>query len=381
MGVLFGRQQPVAESRDWSPVDSRGFDTFGGDATRVPSLRFVPLYAATRLIADQVASAPLRAYYPRADGAREALATQPALIRAASFEWKHRAMTSMLLWGNAYGLITSRDANGTPTNVVWLAPDRVQCVGDGASPAEFSFNGRPLPLRDVVHIPAYTVPGQSAGVSPLGAFRLTIETGRSAQQYARDWYDGGGIPAAVLRNEAVTLDAEVADRVKARAKASLTNGDIFVTGKDWSYTPVGAPAADMRFIETMKLTATQVAAIYGVPPEEIGGEVGSSLTYATLEQNALKLATQTVRPWAVRFEDALSNLYAGRTYARFNLDAGVRADMKSRYEAHEIALRTGLETLGEGRALEERPPLTEEQITQWQAWYAAKQKGAADASA
>lgn len=372
MGLLFGGRVTV-ESRaidaSWAAADSyfRSADA----ATAEAALRLIPMYAATRLLADQVAAAPLRAYQPRADGARMALDTQPQLLRAPGmYAWKHRAMTSMLLWGNAYGLVTSRGANGIPTHVAWLPPDKVTCDGDGIAPAKFTFNGNPLPFEDVVHIPAYTLPGSAAGVSPVGAFRVAVETGRSAEQYARDWYDGGGIPAAILRNETQTLDAEQARIVKDRLKATLRNGDPFVTGKDWNYETVGAPAADARFIETMKLTATQIAAVYGVPAEEIGGETGSSLTYATVEQNQLKLNVQSVRPWAVRFEEAISALFAGRTYVRFGLDAGVRADLLTRYRAHEVALRMGLETNPEARALEERPPLTDDEIAQWQSLYA-----------
>ncbi len=372
MGVLFGPRAEEARAVDagWMVNDSFG-RALAGAGTDVPSLRLIPMYAATRLLADQLAAAPLKAYQPRTDGAREALATQPLLLRAPQmYAWKHRAMTSLLLWGNAYGLVASRDSNGWPTQIAWLPPDKVQVEGDGVSRSKFSYSGAPLPFDDVVHIPAYSLPGRAAGVSPIGAFRLTVETGRSAEQYAADWYDGGGIPAAVLRNETQTLDAEQARTVKERLKATLRHGDPFVTGKDWTYETVGAPAADARFIETMKLTATQIAAVYGVPAEEIGGETGSSLTYSTVEMNQLKLNVQSVRPWAVRIEEAISALYAGRTYVRFGLDSGVRADLLTRYRAHEIALRMGLETNPEARALEERPPLSDDELAQWQQLYA-----------
>ena len=367
MGILFGGTERRT-APTWAALDASMARTSVSDAPS--ALRLAPLYAATRLLADQIAAAPLRAYQPRADGVRQMLPTQPAILRSPGiFAWKFRAMTSMLLWGNAYGLIASRDANGWPTAVVWLPPAQVTCDGDGSTDPKFTWAGRSVPSADVVHVPAYTVPGQAAGISPIAAFRQLIETGQAAQAYAREWYDGGGIPAAVLQNEAKAIEPEEAAQVKARAKASLSNGDIFVTGRDWTYKPIGAPAADMRFIETSKLTATHIGAVYGVPPEKIGGETGSSLTYSTLEENQQNLAMETVRPWAVRFEDAISALFAGRTYVRFNLDSGIRAALKNRYEAHEIATRIGLETNDEMRALEERPPLTDEQLAQWQSMY------------
>ena len=376
MGLLFGGRMTPVESRDLDYKDASEARMWGAAST--DPVRLIPMFAATRLIADQLASAPLRAFVPRADGSRQPAPTQPKLLTAPGlFAWKYRAMTSMLLWGNAYGWIVSRDSNGWPSQILWLDPMKVRCEGNGATAPTITYNGAELPTMDTVHIPAYVVPGRAEGVSPVGAFRTTIETGAYAQQFARDWYDGGGIPAAVVKNETQTLTAESADIIKARVKATLRNGDPFVTGKDWTYEAVGAPAADMRFIETMKLTATQIAAIYGVPPEKIGGETGSSLTYSTVELNQINLATEVLRPWAVRIENALDALFVGRTYVKFNLDAGVRADLKTRMEAHEIALRIGLETNPEGRALEEKPPLTDEEITQWQSLYGAA-KGASN---
>lgn len=376
MGLLFGAPMTPTETRAWSDVDGRGRPTL--DDVPVSPLRLIPMFAATRLIADQIAAAPLRAYRPGADSARIPLATQPALLRGDLYGWKHRAMTSCLLWGNAYGLVTMRDSGGAPTDIVWLDPSKVEVEDTNGGPV-YRLNGSPMPRADLLHVAGYTLPGRTKGMSPVGAFRTTFETGISAQEYARDWYDGGGIPAAVVRNETQTIDEDSAKALKARIKATLRNGDPFVTGKDWTYEQVQAPAADMRFIETMKLTATQIAAIYGVAPEEIGGETGASLTYATLEQNQLKLSIQTVRPWAVRLESAITAMFAGSTYVRFGLDAGVRADVLTRYRAHDLALRLGLETNDEARALEDRPPLTPAQVAEWQQLYAKAAPAAPDA--
>jgi HK97 family phage portal protein len=209
------------------------------------------------------------------------------------------------------------------------------------------------------------MPGKRWGVSPLKAFKTTFETGQSAQTTARDWFANGAIPSAHLKNEARTVDSEVADVVKRRYKAAVKGRDVLVTGNDWSLDVIGVPADEARFIETLKLTATQVASIYGIPPEMIGGETGSSLTYSTVELNSINFVTYTLRPWLVRIEESLSALLPQPQYVKFNVDALIRADTKSRMEAHEIALRIGLETQDEGRAIEDKPPLTEAEKAEW----------------
>jgi len=128
----------------------------------------------------------------------------------------------------------------------------------------------------------------------------------------------------------------------------------------------------VQFIQTLKLTATQWAAIYRVAPEDVGGDSGSSsLTYKSLEQDQIKFAMRTMRPWTTRFEAVLDPYLLGNQYMRYNLDASARADLASRMQSHKIAIEAGLETIDEGRALEERPPLTPEQ---WADYLAIRNK-------
>ncbi len=376
MSVLWGRR---AESRAmplsadiWSTGDRGDFSVRTVDQ----ALRLVPVYAAWRLIADQVASLPLHAYRRAADGTRQQLPSQPSLcvmpsLYGTAFDWKQRAVVSMLSRGNAVGVVTSRDGNGTPTVIEWLNPDTVTVDEKVASRLRWYANGTEIPAVDVVHIPAMVVPGRVWGVSPLTAFRATLETGRAAQQTARDWFANGAVPSAHMKNTARVLDATEASVAKSRYKASVRGRDVLVTGMDWDLETIGVPADEARFIETLKLTATQVASIYGIPPEMIGGETGSSLTYSTVEQNSLNFVTYALRPWLVRLEESLSRLLPQPQYVRFNVDALVRADLMTRMQAHEVALRTGVETIDEARALEDKPPLTADEKSEWLGTYRA----------
>lgn len=361
-----------AESRSVSYQDlfGRGEDVSGLVGTSAQSgLRLAPLFAAVRLIADQFAAAPMHAYRTRPDGSRERVSPQPSLtaspgVAVSPYAWKHQMVASMLTRGNAVGLVTGTQA-GWPSAIAWLNPDRCS-VDESRGGADYYYDGRLMDPRTVVHVPAFVLPGSVWGLSPLQLFKLNLETGQVAQKAARDWFaSGAAVPGGHLRNTSRTVDPDQADRYKSRFKAAVANRDVLVTGNDWEFSPIGIPADQAAFVEMMKLTATQIASVYGIPPEMIGGETGSSLTYATVEQNMLNFATLTMRPWFVRAEEALSALLPRPQYVRFNIDAMVRADLLTRMQAHEIGLRTGLETLDEGRALEDRPPLTESQKSEW----------------
>lgn len=363
MSLLFRKAEE--RSISFQDVWGSGGSTNGGNQN---ALALVPVYAATGLIADQFAAAPVAVYDKSASGVPTRASVQPNLVRDPGvggldvYSWKHQAIASCLLRGNAYGLITELDNRGQPAKVIWLNPTNVTVDETGAVP-QFFYKGRLLPRADVIHIPAYVQPGSVVGLSPLGLFKAQIETADQAQQFGKNWFRRGGIPSGVLKNTSKTLTSVQAQETKSRFKASVSASEPFVTGADWDYTAITIPGGESQFISTLKLTATQFAAIYRVAPEDVGGESsGSSLTYKSLEQDQIRFAMRTLRPWTTRFEAVLDRYLAGDQYVKFNLDASARGDLKTRYEAHKIAIESGFRTVNEVRELEELQPLESEGV-------------------
>lgn len=349
------------------PWDRGGARLMTGSAES--ALRLIPVYAATTGIADDVAITPLHTYRAGARIPSPTLVADPSPFGLGRIAWLHQACMSMLLRGFALGLVLSLDANGWPAKVAWVHPDRVQ-IDESRNAPRVLIDGREIPWAEVVYIPAAVLPGSIVGLSPVALFRLQLTKGQAAQQYAADFYDRGIMPPGILRNKAKILKPGEGEVARTRFRASVAGRDIFVTGNDWEWESLSVPKDDAQFLETIKATATEVAAIYRVSPEDIGGVTGASMTYQTLEMNELKRVRRAILPWARRFEDALTANLPRPQYAKFNLDALARADLLTRMQSHEIALRIGLETNDEGRALEDRAPLTGEQKAEWQNTYA-----------
>lgn len=367
-------ESPPVEARSVSVGDVYGRVPSSLGTGVQASLTLVPLYAATRLIADQFAASPLQAFREM-NGTKQRLDPTPSLVTTPSsvghttFTWKYQAITSALLRGFACGLITSTDYTDHAATVEWLNPDSVTIDDTNPSKPIFRYLGRELPRDGIVYVPAYIVAGSWKGLSPISAFRTTMETGHAAQSATKDWFTNGASPSGHLKNTMQTLTAKDAAMAKERFKASIANQDVLVTGREWDFNQIGVSASDAQFVETLKLTATQIASIYGVAPELIGGESGASMTYANVEQQGIDLLKYTLRPWFVRFEEALSSLMPRGQYVKFNADAIVRADLKTRMDSHAVALSVGVETQDEARRLEDRPPLTDEQKAEWAATY------------
>lgn len=352
MSLFFRRQAPEERAISDLPWSHGGESP--GSRSLEGSLALVPVYAAVRLIADSVATLPLQAF--RKAGDTRTPITLPGVFAEPSnhgtrVDWVQRCMTSLLLRGNAYGVKIGAEA-GSPRMIEWLHPDRVRFI-DGV----WTYEGREVPAADLVHIPATVLPGSRIGVSPLTAARAMIESGESTQRFMREWYTNRAVPGLVATNAERTLSSEQAKKAKERLLATMRAGEPFVTGKDWNIEVLKLSADDAGFVTSAKLTATQVAALYGVPPEMIGGEAGGSLTYSTLEQNQINFVTYSLQPWLVRLETAFSALLPRPQYVKFNIDALIRPDTKARHDVAQIARTIGLASVNELRAREDMAPV------------------------
>ncbi len=377
---LFFPARPEQRGLSYQDVWGSGGEVaaaIGGPGVVAGGLRLIPVYSATSLIADLVSTAPLRAFREAPDGTRTPLPRQPQLVVNPSpfgtkIDWIHQAMASLLLRGNAFGYITDLDAAGRPARIIWFNPDEVTVVEeqlDWFHRPTYYWRGRPLDPSLVVHIPAYTFPGSVVGFSPLGLFKLQIELGLRAQQHGDDWFRNGANPSGQLKNTGRTIPPEEADKIKKRYKEAIRGRDVFVTGNDWDYKTLSVSPNESQFLETIKANATQVAAIYRVSPEDIGGETGTSLTYKTLAQDSAKLTGRTLQVWCDRMSAALNKILPRPQYVRFDLDRLAQGDKASRLANYKTSLDLGLDTLNEARAQEDKPPLTDEELSNWLAWY------------
>lgn len=368
MSLFFGAERRSITTAD-VPWGGGGGGFRLGSSTK-QALRLIPLYAAVSSIADSIATTPLHGYEILPSGGSRRMAKQPSLVTSPGLvgtrvDWLCQLVASLLLRGNAYGLIVGTDAVGLPTKIIWLDPTHVVIDEQEVLP-EYYYKGKLIPRHMLLHVPAFVLPGSIEGLSPLALFRLQITKGMAAQQFGADVFARGVAPAGILRNNEKIVTPTAAAIAKTRFRESVAGGDIFAVGKDWEWSALTVPNNDAVFLESIKATATEIAAIYRLAPEDIGGVSGGSLTYSTLEMNEIKRAQRALLPWTARIEAAVGAVLPPAQFIRFNLDATARAELKTRMEAHEIQLRLGLETHDEARATENRAPLTPEEAATWQ---------------
>jgi HK97 family phage portal protein len=277
--------------------------------------------------------------------------------------WLYASQLSLDLRGNAYGRIVARDPRTyLPTQIELVHPDDVTVTVRTDGEIEYRFAGVPVDPLDVWHERQNEEPGSVVGMSPISAAARALGINLAAADYGGGFYDEALTPSALLSSEA-PIDETQARIVKARVLATQNGREPLVLGGNWSYRPLTVNPAEAMFLEVMRYSDVDVARLFDVPGEMIEANTsGSSITYANREQRVQDLLAFRLGPAIARRERALSRLTVRGQYVKLTTAALLRADLSTRYKSYEVGLRNGFLALEEVRALEDREPLTDEQL-------------------
>lgn len=346
--------------------DRRRFGPLAPQAsvTTESAMRLSAVWACVRLLAGVGSTLPLDTYRivngVTSEVRRPSLFDQPS-PGVALPTWLYQVWSSLLTDGNAYGVATEFGANSYPSSVELLDPSLVSWRPDADAGWVALLDGRPVdrwPNGPLWHVPLFTMPGAPYGLSPVQNARQSIAAGIAAESFGSQFFTAGGNPNAILYSES-ELSAEQAAGIKSAFTAATSmNREPAVMGAGLRYERIQVSPEEAQFLDTQRFTVEQIARIYGVFPEMIGGATsGSNVTYANREQRAADWLTFGLMPYLIPIEEALSSLVPRPQRVRFNTDALLRSDTKTRYEAHAIGLSAGFLTVDEVRALEDLEPL------------------------
>lgn len=338
MGVLTGRR----ERRQWAPEPVippyPGVNVFGQSsplATPEQALVVPAVWACVNLLANAVSMLPLETF--RRTDRVPARITDPQLVTnpAAGMtqsEWLHMLMVSLLLRGNAYGLKSTLDGSARPTQIVLLHPDKVRLQDDGNGGVRYLVGAAQTDVTDRMwHVRGMTLPGSLVGLSPISYAANAIGVDLSSRKFARDFFDGGGIPKATLTTDQM-ISQEQADVAKQRLLAATQNREPAVFGSGITYTAMSVKPEESQFLQTQEANISEIARFFNIPAEMVGGKTGSSLTYTNVEQRSLDFLTYGVSFWLKRIEDAFFGLLPQPQFVQFNTTALLRTDAQTQAE-------------------------------------------------
>ncbi|MGR6999933.1 phage portal protein [Yinghuangia aomiensis] len=122
-----------------------------------------------------------------------------------------------------------------------------------------------------------------------------------------------------------------------------------------------SPPSNHSSLRLGGIRSQRLLSFYRIPAYQVDPTVSSTWGSGVEEANRFFI-TQTLSPWLVRIEQAISTfLLAGNRYMKFNLDARLRAKTSERYAAYAVGSQNGWLSADEIRAMEDMEPIPGDQ--------------------
>jgi HK97 family phage portal protein len=366
-------------------------DAIGGPVasagTRVnvsSALGLAPVWSAVKLISEDVGQLPFKVYKDLGDGQKEEarshrswrmLHDRPNSFTTAARFWS-TVTVHLLLYGNAF-LLKRRDETDTVVELWILKPSEMTVkwwpgLGEKTyvhSPAQVLTGGqqdrREYDDDEVLHIMGLSMDGLT-GMSVIEQCRNPLGTAIARDEFEGEFYANGAVLSGLVEMQGSIKGDLALQRFKDTFKALyLGRGKRHgfpVLEDGATLKQVGSPMKDLEFVAAQNMTATQIAVMFNLPPNKLGGSSGDALTYATVEMNQTAIAIDAIAPMAHTIAQAVSqdpsilpqNIFS----AEFVLEAMMRADAETRANFYEKLVGMKAMLPDEVRKRENMPALT-----------------------
>lgn len=368
----------VGRRESWWPVGS--IDTgVGFKITPDYAMRVATVMGCVKVLAETLASLPLHVYRTRADGGKDKdrahylynLLHDVPNRWQTSFEFREMMQGHLCLRGNAYARIVY-DRREIPVELIPLHPDRITISRLADGTLEYverdpvSGGDRKYRQPDILHVRGLSGDGIK-GLSPIQYAAVTIGLALAGEQLGASFFRDGAIMSGAFEHP---------DQLSPKAKTNLEQSlakkhggaskayKIIVLEEGMKWNQIGIKPDEGQFIESRKLAATDICAIFRVPPHLVANL--ERATFSNIEHQSIDFVTHTIRPWAVRWEQAIQrDLFDSRElgvgFAEFRLDGLLRGDSKARALALSKQFEHGVISQDDWREIENMNPLPEGQ--------------------
>jgi HK97 family phage portal protein len=375
----FGRKAEKRQDREITLKETEPFaaeflDAPAHSGIRVTERRAMGLsahFACVRIIATTLASLPIHIYERTENGKRRAHDHPLSRILHDS---PNPEMTAFSFFEGLQAQISNRGAafaeivysrKGDIAELWPIPPGNCRPRrNQKTKKLEYYFpqSGDVLPDWKVLHIPGLSFDGINS-FSPVGLFMQTFGMGIAVEEYgARFFGQGTNIGAVVSHPKTLSevaykrLKTELAEKYQG---LQHSHGVVFLE-EDMKYQTLGMNMSEVQFIETRKLTVTEMARIHGVPPHLIADL--DRATFSNIEEQSIEAVVYLFRPWAIRWEESLNARLLTpeeqqHYYIKFEVDGLLRGNIKSRYEAYAIGRQWGWLSVNDIREKEDMNPL------------------------
>jgi HK97 family phage portal protein len=376
---LFSRKEsrslPLLTTDDVELARALGIDLEGVSANKAKEATF---FTCLRILSDNMSKLPIKMYKETSDGIQKAnehylyskLKLRPNKNMSSSDYWK-MVEYQRNYYGHSVVVVETDPIHGKVLGLHPLEMDKVTIWVDDARiigkdygvwfvyqshHGEYKFKS-----DQVLHFKAMTRDGIT-GMAIKDYLKTTVENLQYGSDYTNRFFKGGLSAKAVLQ---YTGDIEEVgmNRLKARFEKMANGmdnvGKILPVPVGFTFSTINSTMADAQFFENMNLSVRQIAAAFGVKQHQVNDLTGAK--FNNVQQQSEEFYRDTLHPILTMYEQEMTykllteeEIKAGM-FIQFNVDALLRTDIKTRYEAYKVGIDGGFIMPNEAREKEDLP--------------------------
>jgi len=280
-----------------------------------------------------------------------------------SFEFREMLQGHLCLRGNSFSQKVT-NGRGELVGLLPKHPDSLDSITPGRDGLVYTFKEDSV-LRSYSQDQIFHLRGMGSdgimGDSPIRIAANAIGMAMSAEEHGGSFFANGAHVKGVLEHPG-PMSQEAQRRVKSDINSGHGGtgnaGSTLVLHSGMKWHEIGVNNKDAQYIEARKFQISEIARIFRVPLHLLG-ENDKAATYASVEQFGITFVTHTIRPWAVRIEQAIQrDLIDDPDYfAEFSLEGLLRGDSAARAAWYHTGREMSLYTANDIRRLENMDPV------------------------
>ena len=336
------------------------------------ALKVGAVFACVSRLSETIGSLPIILYENKGDGKTRARSKRLYQVlhdmpnpQMTAMTFKETLMTHCLLYGNAFAEIV-RNSAGEVEELYPIMPYRVKIdtIKNKLSYLITLPDGKEKRLSDkqMFHLPWLTINGIEA-YQPIALAKEIIGLAMATEGFSAKYFRNGTNVGGVVEHPNSLKDTAYARLKKSLSESYEGLGNahrLLLLEEGMKFQKVVIPPNDSQMLESRKHQVEEVARFYNVPPHII--QDLSRATFSNIEEQGTYYAVHTIRPWAVRWEQAifrclLTEVERRKYFAELLFEALMRGNLESRYNAYATARQWGWLSVNEIRARENFNPI------------------------
>lgn len=213
---------------------------------------------------------------------------------------------------------------------------------------------------EIIHLKNYSLDGiKGRGIKQYLAD--TINTEKSGQSVLKQRYDKG-LQDPLIVTYTGDLNPSLRNKIQKKFESiggTSSAGKVIPIPSEFKVEQLETKLVNSQFFELQELTTRRIANAFGIKSFQLNDM--SKSTYSNITEQNKAFYSDTMQNVITTYEQEIGYKLLTREqrskgfFVHFNADVMLRSDILSRYQAYQIAIQTGFESIAEVRKSEDLP--------------------------